>query len=91
MVKTNRDQRRKLKRAHVERPPETLREYLSQHELVVRRGEAWQLMWKVVRLHELEKTNSSRWRRVIRWVQGRFGPGESVVDGESGLEVVDDD
>jgi len=89
-VKTNREERRKLKKAHIDRPPETLREYLSQPDIIVRRGELWALMNALLRLHELDRVNKMPWRRVIRWTHALLGDKEPTVDPETGEERPDD-
>ncbi len=89
MVKTNRDQRRKLKRAHIDRQPETLREYLDKPDLIVRRGEIWVLMGARIRVDRLDRLNNRPWRRVMRWMHGLLGPREPTVDPETGEENLD--
>ena len=88
-MKTNRDQRRQFKKAHIDRPPETLREYLDQSQLIVRRGELWELIWRSIWLYDLDRRNKQPWRRVMRWMHGLLGPGEPTVDPETGEESSD--
>ncbi len=90
MTRTNRDQRRKLKKAHIELPPETLREYLDQPELVVRRGELWEILWRSIWLYDLDRRNKQPWRRLVRWMHGLFSKKEATVDPETGEESPND-
>lgn len=86
MVRTNRNQRRRLKKAHIEPPSETMREYLDQAGLVVRRGELWEILWRAIWLYDLDRRNKQPWRRVIRWMHGLLGKKEPTVDPETGDE-----
>ncbi len=84
MTRTNRNQRRLLQIAGKPIPSETLREYLDQPDLVVRRGEVWALMGARLRIDELDRLNQRPWRRVIRWMHSLLGDKEHTVDPETG-------
>ncbi len=84
MTRTNRNQRRKLKSIGKDRPAETLREYLDQPDLAVRRGEIWALMGARLRVDRLDRLNQRPWRRVIRWMHSLLGDKEHTVDPETG-------
>ena len=82
-IHPNREQRRRLK---LVKTPPTLREYLDQPDLVVRRMEAWKLIGTRIQLEELARLNRRPWRRAIRWMHSLFGGKEATVDPETGEE-----
>jgi hypothetical protein len=49
-------------------PDETLSDYMKHPGIVVKRGELFGVVDKLIRLHEVKKKRNRWWRRLTRWL-----------------------
>jgi len=72
----NRRQRRRLEQKGFlvkGAPGLTLQDWLSRPEMVCRRGEAWEMMWRAIAANEIYLRHNRWYWRLLRWVRGLFG------------------
>lgn len=74
---------RAQRRAKPQKKAETLREWLSKPDLIVRRGEMWEVIMKAIEIHRLDQKRNRPWWRFTRWMtgQGEKKPKQEKSDG----------
>ena len=62
----NRSQRRQKP----SKKPETLREWIQKSDLVVRRGEMWEVIMKAIQIERLDRKRNRPWWKLARFFSG---------------------
>lgn len=79
----NRTQRRKIERQTGEKPPVNLIEWRSS-DAVARRKEVWEVVWRIVRLNELQKRRNRPLARFQRFMNRVFRVKQPQLDPKTG-------
>ena len=60
---------RAQKRAAPKKKPETLKEWLMKPELIVRRGEMWEVIMKAIQIERLDRKRNRAFWKLMRWIR----------------------
>ena len=59
---------RAQRRSGPEKKPETLKQWLQKPDLIVRRGEMWEVIMKAIQIERLDRKRNYLWWRLMRFL-----------------------